>query len=202
MNRTGYGGFRWVRNKYVTTSGMPRVQLPVADDYGTALYLGDPVKVVDGHVEKASPGDDVYGIFDGVKQYYNSSIGALQPAGSYPASVSYDTNMSRQTQVYVIPVRGQIFRAVCDENTTATTQALYQDMVQENVEWTAGTATGDRSGALLDISTNNTTNTLSVRIENVPDLELTNFAGTGVELEVSFNLIQDTASGSTTGTTT
>jgi hypothetical protein len=73
-------------------------------------------------------------------------------------------------------------------------------MVQENIDFASGTATGDQSGYLLDVSTNATT-AEDLRVENVPDLETTNFAGTGVELEVSFNLIQDTASGSTTGTT-
>jgi hypothetical protein len=191
-NRPSLGGFRWVRSKFTSNGSCPRQTFPIADDYATALYRGDPIKLVDGHIEIAASNDAVYGIFDGVKQQWNASLGVLESTGRYTASTSYDTNLSRQTQAFVIPVRGQIFRATCDENTTATTQA--------NIDFASGTATGDQSGYLLDVSTNATT-AEDLRVENVPDLETTNFAGTGVELEVSFNLIQDTASGSTTGTT-
>lgn len=202
-NRPNAGGFRWVYNKYAPEANSPpRVKLPIASAYGTSIPKGHPVKVIDGNVEAAAPGDAVYGVMDGMAQVYNATEGTVAPAASYVATVTWGTVLSRQSLAYVIPVRGQIFRATCDDAVTATTQALYEDTVQENVEWVAGSATGDQSGALLDISTNNTTNTLSVRIENVPDKEMTDFAAAGVELEVSFNLIQDTASGDTTGTTT
>lgn len=200
-NRPSLGGFRWVKSRNSpTVNTAPRIKLPIASAYGTSIGRGHPVKLVDGFVEIAAPGDSVYGILDGVAQVYNATEGTVGPAGMYTATVTYGTNISRQTLVYVIPVRDQLFRATCDDATTFTTLLGYQDAVQENVEFVAGSVTGDQSGAVLDISTNNTTNTLSVRIENVPDTETTNFAGTGVELEVSFNLIQDTASGSTTGT--
>jgi hypothetical protein len=110
--------------------------------------------------------------------------------------------LSRQSRLRIIPVRGQLFRATCDENTTATTQAAYEAFVGENCEWNAGTAANGDSGAQLDISTHATTATAAFvwRIENIPDKETQDFSGTLVSLVVSANLPQDTAGGSTTGT--
>lgn len=201
-NRPNHGGFRWQRSKVAPgLSTPPRVRMPIASAYATSIPKGHPVKLVDGHVELAAPTEAVYGVMDGMAQVYNASTGEVLPAGAYAATVTYGSVLSRQSLAYVILARDQVFRATCDDNTTATTLPLYQDMVQENVEFVAGSATGDQSGALLDISTNNTTDTLTCRIEGVPDIETTNFAGTGVELEVSFNVIQDTLGGSATGTT-
>lgn len=199
-NRPGYGGFRWVRNKYANTAGMPVLDLPIASAYGTSIYQGDPVKMTtDGTLQLAAPTDAVFGVFLGMKQVYNSVSGTVAPAGAYLATVTWGTNVSRQSRAYVVPVRGQVFRVTCDDATTATTQLAYEALVGENCEFATGTATGDRSGLLLDISTHNTTNTITCRIEGVPDRELTNFAGTGVELDVIFNVIQDVLGGSATG---
>lgn len=195
-------GFRWIGNIQSPTAIEPPIEIhPIADDYGTALYIGDVVKIVStGYLEAASAGDSAYGIFAGMDQIYDSSLGAVKKSATYTASTSYDTNFSRQSLARVIPVRGQKFVALCDDKTTATTEAGYLAFRQENVEWVAGTATGDYSGTLLDISGHNTTNTLSVRIRNLHNKNLVDFSGLYVPLEVEFNLIQSVASGSTTGT--
>lgn len=204
MNR-GASGFRWVGNKYAALAVEPPIQiLPVASAYGTVLSIGDPVKVVsDGSIQAAAPGDAIYGVFVGAEQYYDGTV--VRKGGSLPVS-TWGTNLSRQSKARVIPARNQLFRVTCNDNTTATTQAGYEAFTQENAEWATGTATGDYSGATLNISTHANTNTLSVRIENIPDKELTNFnpaavSGTpNVEVLVTFNLVQDDAPGSTTGT--
>lgn len=200
MANNAKNGFRWVGNRYAPSeTSPPIVLLPVADDFAVTLRRGYPVKLIaDGTIEDADPGDAIYGIFDGAAQYYDGS--AIRKGGSLPASTSYDTNISRQSLARVIPVRGQKFRVTVDDAVTATTLAGYIAFVGENVEWVAGTPVGDEAGCQVDISGHATTNTLSVRIENVPDRELQDFASAGVQLVVSFNLIQDTASGSTTGT--
>ncbi len=194
------GGFRWARSKAGPgqyTEAPIRI-LPVATAYGTVLYRGTAVKLLsDGTVSAASAGDTIYGVFDAAEQYYDGSV--VRGGGKLPVS-SWGTVISRQSLARVIPVRDQIFFAACDDATTGTTLAAYQAFVGENVEWVAGTASGDESGDLLDISTHNTTNTLSVRIEGIVNPQLTDFTSVGVTLEVSFNLIQDTGSGSTTGT--
>jgi hypothetical protein len=189
-----------VRNKYANTAGMPVVEKPIASAYATSIYQGDPVKMTtDGTLQLAAPADAVYGIFLGMKQVYSSTLGAVAPAGAYLATVTYGSVLSRQSIARVVPVRGQVFRVTCDDATTATTQAAYEAFMGENCEFATGTASGDRSGLLLDISSHANTATLTVRIEDVPDKEITNFAGTGVELEVIFNVIQDVLGGSATG---
>lgn len=199
MANISRNGFRWVGNALSPSSTEPPiVVLPVASAYGTAIPRGIPVKLVStGMIEVAASNDPIYGISDGVAQYYDGSV--IRKGGSLPASTTYGSVIQRQSLLRVIPVRGQLFRIPVDENTTATTLAAYLAFVGENVDWAVGTASGDEAGCQLDISTHATT-AEDCRIENVPDRELQDFASTGVSLVVSFNLIQSTGSGSTTGT--
>lgn len=199
MANVSHNGFRWVYNRNAPGAPPPVRILPVATAFNVALPRGYPVKIIsDGTIEDADPGDAVYGITDGVEQYYDGTV--VRSGTSLPASISWGTNISRQSRVRVIPVRGQVFQVVADDNTTATTLAAYQAFVQENVEWAAGTASGDEAGCVVDISGHAVTNTLSVRIEDVPNRETQDFTSTGVVLHVSFNLIQDTGSGAILGT--
>lgn len=199
-NRPSYGGFRWVRNKLAPDANTPpRITLPIASAYGTSIPLGSPVKVVaGGGIELAATNDAVYGVFDGMKQVYNSSTGFTGPAPAYVATVTWGTVLSRQSLAHVIPVVNQVFRITCDDNTTATTQLAYEAFVGENVDFGAGTASGDRAGHVADISTHATT-AEDLRIVNIPDKSMTDFSATGVEIDVEFNLIQGTQVGSTTG---
>jgi len=200
MSNIVRGGARWKRNKHSPDSTDPPIQiLPVASAYGTALYRGDFVKVLsDGTIAACSAGDTIYGVVSHVPQYYDGTV--VRAGGSLPASTTWGSVIGRESLVAVIPVRGQIFSLCADDGTTAVTQATFESYVQENVEWVAGTHVGDQSGTLADISTHATTNTLSLRIENIPNKNFQDFTSTGVELEVSVNLVQDVGSGSTTGT--
>jgi hypothetical protein len=198
MSNLNRGGFRWKYNKIApNTVSEPLLIIPVASAYGTVLYRGDPVKLAGtGTIQAASAGDRVYGIFDGAERYYDGV--QIRKGASLPVS-TYGSNLTRQSLARVIPVDGQVFEVQADEAATATTQAGYQAFVGENCEWIAGTATGDESGAQLDISTHNTTNTLSVRIVDIPNQDNQDFASTAVKLHVIFNLTQDVAAGTTTG---
>ncbi len=193
------GGFRWVGNLLAPNSTTPPTEiLPAASAYATVLYIGDPVKLIsDGTIQVCSAGDTVYGIFDGAAQYYDGTV--VRSGGKLPVS-TYGSVLSRQSLCRVIPARGQLFAICADDATTATTQAAHQAFVGENCEWIAATGTNDNSGALLDISTHNTTNTLSVRLERLPNQGLQDFASAYVEYHVQFNLIQGIGSGSTTAT--
>lgn len=194
------GGLRWVKNRYAPKTTEPPIEiLPVADSYATALYNGDLVKLIsDGTIQAASAGDIPYGVFVGAEQYFDGSV--LRKGGSLPASTTSGSKPERESRARVIPVRGQVFEVSADDATTATTLAGFEAFVGENCEWIAGTASGDTSGTLLDISTHNTTNTLSLRIIDIPNKSLQDFASAYVKLHVIANLQQDTASGSTTGT--
>lgn len=195
-------GFRWVGHKNAPSQTNPPIKIcPVADDFNVTLKIGAPVKLVStGNIEDADPGDDIYGIFVGAEQYYDATIGAVRGGPVLPANTSYDTNASRVSLARVIPVRDQLFEVTCDDAVTATTYLAYVAFIGENAQWAVG-ADGDQvDGAVLDISTHNTTDTLSVRIEDIPDRNLQDFASANVRLVVSFNEIQDTAGGSATGT--
>jgi hypothetical protein len=196
------GGLRWVRSRTNPDQHSPPIEFKtVATSYATALYTGDIVKIVsDGTIAAAAAGDTAYGVFDGAEQYYDVANGVMKKGGSLPSTVAWGTVWERRSVARVIPFRGQVFRMCCDDATTFTTPATYDDSVGENCEWIAGTAVGDQSGTLLDISTNNTTNTLSLRILSYPNQNLTDFASAYVPVDVVANLIQDEASGSTTGT--
>lgn len=202
MANISRNGFRWVGNKLSPSSTEPPIViLPVASAYATAIPRGYPVTLLnDGTVTVAAVTDTVYGIADGVAQYYDGSV--LRKGGMLPASTTYSSNIGRQSLLRIIPVRGQLFRATVDDAVTATTLAGYIAFVGENVPWVAGTTVGDEAGCQLDISLHATTATAAFvwRIENIPDRELQDFASSGVSLLVSCNLPQDTAGGSTTGT--
>jgi hypothetical protein len=195
-------GFRWVGHKNAPSQTNPPIILkPVADDYATTLKIGQPVKVVStGYIEAATAGDDIFGVFVGAEQYYDSTIAALRGGPTLPASTSYDTNASRVSLARVIPARDQLFEINVDDNTTATTYLGYVAFLSENAEWAAGTASDELAGCVLDISTHAVTDTLSVRIEDIPDRNMQDFSAADVRLVVSFNEIQDTGSGSETGT--
>lgn len=201
-NKPNAIGFRWVRSEFAPTGEPPRETCVIASAYATSLGRGAPVKrLSDGTIALAATNEAVYGVMDGMIQNYNASTGFVGPAPSYVATVTYGSNMSRQSRAHVILAAGQIFRITCDENTTATTQAGYEAFIQENVDFAAGTASGDRSGHVADISTHATT-AEDLRIVGIPDVTTTDFSATGVEIDVKFNLIQGgmvTAS-ATTGT--
>jgi hypothetical protein len=200
-NRATFGGLRW-RGSFISPSAnvAPIEILPIADDYGTALYIGDPVKLVStGYIEAASAGNTLYGVFAGCEQYYDGT--SIRKGGKYPASQSYDTNFERQTLARIIPCFGQIFEMCTDDvGGTYDTYAEHLAFIGENCEWIAGTASGDNSGALLDISTHNTTNTLSLNLRGLSKQPDTDYAALGVRYYVTVNLLQQPTAGSTTGT--
>jgi len=195
MANLSRGGFRWVKNESAPTSTTPPiVYMKVADDYGTALNIGDPVKrVSDGTIAACSAGDRIFGIYDGAAQYYDGSV--IRSGPTLPASTSYDTNLERMSIARVIPAQGQIFELDADDGTTATTQAAHEAFVNENCEWVAGTAVNGQSGAALDISTHATTNTLSLNIVEIPSKSLQDFAASRVKYWVKVNLLDVAGAG-------
>jgi len=199
-NRATFGGARWRRNLTAPSSTSPPIEiLPVADDYNTQLSIGDFVKQIStGYMERAAAGDTIYGVFVGCEQYYDGT--AIRRGGKYPASQSYDTNFERQTLIRVIPAFGQVFEMCTDDvGSTYDTYAEHLAFVGENCEWVSGTASGDYSGNLLDISTHATTNTLSLHLRGIAKHVDHDFAALGVRYYVTVNLTQQPAAGSTTG---
>lgn len=193
------GGFKWRFNRLTPTATEPPIDiLPVASGYSTALYDGDPVKKLsDGTIAAAAPGDTMYGVFAGAERYYDGSV--IRRGGSLPASTTYGSLLERQSLARVIPFAGQIFELDANDGTTATTQSAHQALIGENCEWATGTNVNDQSGAVLNISTHATTNTLSLRLYNLATYPDQDFASAGVKYLVYCNLVQDGGPGTTTG---
>lgn len=150
----------------LTVEPIPRT---VADNYATALYVGDPVsQVSDGTVARtaAGSGTAIWGVVVGIKQYVNAE-GILQKHGTrIPANTRW-TAFTERSQVLVVPcLNGVLFGVDGDDASSATTYAAAEAFVGENADHIFGTAdTGlGLSPTLLDISTHNTTNTLQWRI--------------------------------------
>lgn len=196
-NYGSHGGFRWVQNRLAPGAPPPIVVRPVADAYGTKLCRGAPVKQeTDGTMSLAATNANVFGIVDGVEQYYDGTV--VRSGTALPASTTYGSNISRQSRVRVIRAAGQVFAVQVDDATTATTLAGYQAFVGENCDLTTGTNVGDESGCQIDISAHGTT-AEDCRIEDIPNRETQDFTSSGVVVHVSFNLVQDVGLVSTTG---
>lgn len=199
MANPSYGGFRHRGNRLNPRALEPRIEIvPVASAYATAMYKGDPVKrAADGTLQVAAPGDRVFGVFDGAEAYWDGTV--LKKGPSIPAGTTYGSVVWRTTLARVILAEGQIFEVDADDGVTATTQAAHEAFLNENCEWATGAPTGENSGAVLDISTHATTNTLSCRIVDIPNKGLQDFASSRVKYYVVFNLTQNPAPGTTTG---
>jgi hypothetical protein len=124
------------------------------------LNIGDPIRKLNtgfyvlaaGNEAAAGAAEDIAGIIVGIKQYYD---GSKMRSGSYlPGGTVWGTNYDRVSEVYFVPVRGNIFEMDCDDAATATTEAAYQAFVGENVDhrlvYDAATR---RANPRIDIST-------------------------------------------------
>ena len=166
------------RNGAPYNGAATRYYVPSSD--GTALYLGDPVILAgsadaDGvaSVTKATAGSGGYMI---------GPVVAVEPV-THESTIYREADVARY--VWVADDPDLIFEIQED----STGGALAAANVGQNADWAAGTgstATG-YSGAELDSSTANTTNTLQLRILGLapkPD----NSIGTNANWLVSINL--------------
>ncbi len=165
-----FTGLRWYTPD--GTVGMPQpIPCFVASAYATAdIYVGDPVQwVSDGSVIRtpAGSGNGSYGVVSSILQFRNAE-GVLVRNGRYLPSGTTWTAFHDRSMLMVIPCKNNLFSVQADEGTTITTAAAARDVVGENCDhiYTAATANqGLGLGTcLLDISTNNTTDSLQWRV--------------------------------------
>jgi hypothetical protein len=79
----------------------------LASGYDTAIFSGDPVKLVSGKIEKAAATNAVYGIFVGVK--YTDAKGEIQYTQNWPADTV--TKGGVDAEARVISDKGVVFKA-------------------------------------------------------------------------------------------
>lgn len=150
-NRLKYG-LHFVRT--IDGSNCPNyITVPVADDYANRIDVGDPVKrLATGYVDLAAAGENILGVVDSVKQYYDGT--RMRTGDHVPAATSYDTNWERRTLLHVIPIIGNIFRIQCDE-TSGTYDSEFEFLAfeGENIDLVATGTPPASSNYLADIST-------------------------------------------------
>ena len=135
----------------------------IADNQGTAIFTGDPVKYKnDGTVEVATAGDASCGIFMGCF-YTDPSTSKPTFRNHFPASLSPGDAIA-----FVADDPDQLFIAQQDSavsNIVAADLNLNADLI-----FGAGSTTTGMSGVEIDSSSKNTTATLQVRLIDFYDV--------------------------------
>jgi hypothetical protein len=189
-------GLRYTKSHFGTTVGIQRVRVasgysPTVGGNNVNVNVGDVVKKVsDGTVALAAAGDTPYGVVERIHPYFD---GTRMTIGKYlPFNTVYGTNLERQSFLSIIPAENAIFEARANDKTTATTQALYTDMIGENVDLiNVGDTTRQTVNAQINIGTNATTNTLTWRIVDIsPRIDI-DYTGLYVPLLITPNIVQD-----------
>jgi len=154
MARTNipFGGFKYWGSTMGQNIVPNEFEWQVADDYATAIFAGDPLKLVsDGTVAVAAAGDaTIFGIATG--SVYNDVKGNLVRSSYLPAATSYSIDRMR-SRVTVIPATAYTIFEVCT-NAAVSTVAAARNLVWNNadhVATAAGNTSTGRSGFELAI---------------------------------------------------
>ena len=163
----------------------------VADNQGTAIFTGDPVKYKnDGTVELATAGDPICGVFMGCF-YTDPTTKKPTFRDHFPASLSPGDGIA-----FVADDPDQLFIAQQDSaagNIVAADLNLNADLV-----FGAGSTTTGMSGVEIDSSSKNTTAALQVKLLDFYDAPSNDATANNSVLVVKINNHQ---LGSHTGTT-
>lgn len=189
MANTTLRGCRWAYS--LNGAKAPPIRwLHVATGYGTLLVEGDALKFAADGLNRAAAGDTlICGIMTGAR-YWDGTF--YKHSRYVPASTSYGTNLARQTMVSFIPPLGQVFEVDADDGVTATTEAAYKALINENADLIVESVTGNISGMALDISDHKTA-TAQCRIVGIKKTPNTDFASSRVKLFVQINESEDPA---------
>lgn len=201
MANTTLRGLRWVRSDFGQFQH-PVETVRVASGYGTAIYRGDCVVLVDNAgvqtAERAVGSEgtktDVYGVVIGVKQYWDGTY--MQRGRALPASTTYGSVIERASLLEVIPVFGQVFEVDCDDTSIGTTLSSYQTNAGANADLIIESVTG-ASGFALDASSLASTATLQVRYIGPSKGIDQDYASSRVKVQIRFNRAQHPATNTT-----
>lgn len=173
MANVTQGGFEvwgtWTGGQGVIPS--PRVS-PVANNYGTALAVGDIIiPVNDGTVARAAAANNglLLGVIVGLSKVVN---GQRVPTNYVAANTTFTpttVGSPNETLCEWVPLTGDVILKVqADEGITAATLAAQIALIGENCDMATGTAdaTTGRSAFALDVSTHVTT-TANFRIVGI-----------------------------------
>lgn len=189
-------GFRW--SKQYNSGPMPNpIRVPVATGQNFvvsaanySLGAGDVCLIeTTGMLDISLATEGVYGVVVAVEPYWDGSV--MRPSNLLPSGVSYGTNLSRQSNLLVVPAHLGLWEVDCDDAVTATTEAAYQALVFENADHShTPNATTLRVHPRLDISDHKTA-TAQWRIMGISgDVANKDFSGNYVKVVVAVNETQ------------
>lgn len=125
-------GIRWYQGG-ISASGPPIEYHPVASNYGSAIYVGMPVRLLDTGYVEISPGSEgtaglIYGIVATIKHYWDATrsrmvSGEMVSPKYLPANTVYGSNIERESKLGIIPVAGQKFVIDADAALATATRA-------------------------------------------------------------------------------
>jgi hypothetical protein len=154
-----------------------------------SLRPGDPVKKVsDGTVILAAAGDALFGVVCDVLPFFDGT--KMVRAAALPSATTYGSNLERQSKVAIYLMEGNLFECICDDATTATTQAAYTAFIGENLDLSMNGVSGDLNAyPKLDISSHATADG-QLRIVNLSYRPNIDYSGANVPLIVTGNEVQ------------
>lgn len=136
---------------------------PIASGYGTAIYSGDPVTVLnDGTIGIGVAGSAILGIFQGVK--YTDAQGNRQNSPYWPASATTQGAVAATAEIIDDP--NVVYTIQETNGSGAAGTPLAAEDVNLNINFAIGTGTAatGQSGASINNTTENTTATLNCKI--------------------------------------
>lgn len=163
--------------------------MPVASAYGTAIYIGDPVKFAsDGTVEVAAAGDAISGVVTNIIQYKDAA-GVLRrncPGDRVPASITWTAHGER-TLVQICLANAWI-RFAARTDASVASLATARSLVGNNVdhEFSGTSAAYGLSGARVVIGGAGT-GTAQWRIVGVTELPFVDPTAGAFQVEVMVN---------------
>jgi hypothetical protein len=144
-------GFRPVRNKDGGAWTGAVVRRPIAYNYGTALYIGDAIKLASGKVNIAAVTDAIDGIIVGFE--IPTAANSLTPPSYWPAG-GFATAGNSDVNALIVEDPGVLFEAQFGAATTVPTIADVGKYCKASTGTAGSTATGI-SGQCIDVSTLN-----------------------------------------------
>ena len=130
-NKTVKGISWWAGG--VRAGGPPIEYGRIASNYGSAIYVGMPVRLLSTGYYEISPGTEgtpglVYGVVATIGRYWDAARGRMVDSEAtspkyLPANVVYGSNVERESTVGIIPVNGQKFVMDADGALATPTRA-------------------------------------------------------------------------------
>ena len=173
-----------------------------------SLRRGDPVYPVASGGFALADGSEGSGgavsashIVAAVGWQWDATRGFMEFKHGLASDIAYSTNLRRESRLILIPIESCIWEVDCDDKVTATTEATYRALINDNVDpILCGASGASYASPRLDISSATTTNTLKYRIVGIsPTRENRDFAGSYVKMLVEANVVARPAFGGTTG---